>query len=123
MLTSRTPPAWSRIAARIQDAGAAAKAGRGRGKISVDRDTVIPRSNTVTGPWNDQSIPSSRYRTMPYSPPTPSCESSMGEIECKQALEVHSNATVDLSVSSRFSVGARPVLPMSGTGLLTIEWE
>ena len=47
----------------------------------------------------------------------------MGEIECKQALEVHSNATVDLSVSSRFSVGARPVLPMSGTGLLTIEWE
>lgn len=32
-------------------------------------------------------------------------------------------ATVELSVSARNVAGGGSLLPMSGTGLLTIEWE
>ena len=119
----RNPPAWSRLPGPIQDPGTTARARLGRATISVDRDTVNPLANTVTSPWGGQSIPSMRYRTMPDSPTTPSCEPSLSEVEFWQALEVHLSATVDLSVAGRFGARARGAFPLISARLLTIEWE
>lgn len=47
----------------------------------------------------------------------------MSEIKCKEALEVHSSATVDLSVSGRFEGLAQRAFPRRSARLLTIEWE
>jgi hypothetical protein len=62
-------------------------------------------------------------QNMPVSRSKRRCEPAMPEFETKEGLPPLSNATVNLSVDWHFPVGARPVLPLSGTRLLTIEWE
>jgi hypothetical protein len=47
----------------------------------------------------------------------------MGEMGFKGRQEVLSNATVDLSVSGRFGATERRLFSVSGTTLLTMEWE
>ena len=63
------------------------------------------------------------HQDMLFSLSNPCRERSMPEIEAKEPWAEPSNETVDLSVSIRSSVGAGPVLPMSGPSPLTIEWE
>jgi hypothetical protein len=41
----------------------------------------------------------------------------------KEALEVHSSATIDLSVLGQFEARARRAFPRRSARLLTIEWE
>jgi hypothetical protein len=60
---------------------------------------------------------------MPTSYPDLPSERLMSEIECKEALEVTSSATVDLSVSGRFEARARRSFPLRSARLLTMEWE
>ena len=62
-------------------------------------------------------------QNMPVSRSKRRYEPAMPEFETKERFPPLSNATVNLSVHRHFPVRARPVLPLSGTRLLTIEWE
>ncbi|MBT9490554.1 MAG: hypothetical protein IV093_23855 [Rubrivivax sp.] len=86
-------------------------------------NTVIARFDTVIRSLERPIDTVIAYQGMPFSLSTPCREPASPEFEAKEPRAVASNATVDLSVSSRSSANAQPVLPMSGTSLLTMEWE
>jgi hypothetical protein len=94
-----------------------------RARSGEDADTVKPLLDTVICSLERPVDTVIALQDLPIPPSDPSREPLTPGIAASEPCAGLSNTTVDLSVSSRFPVRARPVLPLSGTRLLTIEWN
>ena len=97
--------------------------GKARAERREDGDTVKRVPDTVIRALERPVDTVIAHLNMHFSLSIHCREPSSPAIAANERSKVPSKLTVDLSVSSRSSAGAGPGLPMSGTSLLTIEWE